>query len=97
VGRWLPLRQSAAILTDAFPAEQRGMAMGIKSGGGDRRLAGGLSGGVLTLQWRLVFLCERAVGISAPFGRSSSCARNRHDPRPTSASDCQATSPSPRA
>src|SRR5579863_5523250 len=56
---------SAAILTDAFPAHQRGMAMGI-----NQMVAivgsflGLILGGVLaTVNWRLVFLVSVPVGI----------------------------------
>src|SRR6185312_5006144 len=55
---------AAAILTDAFPANQRGMAMGINqvaAVGGS--FLGLLLGGILApLSWRAIFL------ISVPFG-----------------------------
>ncbi len=56
---------SAAILTDAFPAAERGLAMGINqiafTGGS---LVGLLLGGVLsTYWWRGVFLVSAPVGI----------------------------------
>ena len=58
------MANSAAILTDAFPSDQRGLAMGINQIG---MLAGSfvglLLGGVLAvIDWRAVFL------VSVPFG-----------------------------
>ncbi len=64
VGGGFLMANSAAILTDAFPSNERGMALGVNQiaaiGGS---LAGLLLGGVLaTVDWRLVFL------VSVPFG-----------------------------
>ncbi|HEX3999338.1 MAG TPA: MFS transporter [Pirellulales bacterium] len=55
---------SAAILTDAFPSHERGMAMGFNQVASIvGSLAGLILGGLLaTIHWRLVFL------ISVPFG-----------------------------
>ncbi len=64
VGGSLLLANSTAILTDAFPAEQRGLAMGINmvaviAG----QFIGLLVGGILAaIDWRLVFW------VSVPFG-----------------------------
>jgi EmrB/QacA subfamily drug resistance transporter len=64
VGAGFLFANSTAILTDAFPSNQRGLAMGINQiafivGG----LAGLIIGGLLaTVDWRLVFL------VSVPFG-----------------------------
>jgi len=57
---------STAIITDAFPASQRGMAMGINQifgiGGS---LIGLLVGGVLAdIHWRLIFLVSVPVGLA---------------------------------
>jgi MFS family permease len=64
VGGAFLMANSAAILTDAFPSDQRGLAMGINQIG---MLAGSfvglLLGGVLAvIDWRAVFL------VSVPFG-----------------------------
>ena len=64
VGGAMLMSNSAAILTDAFPHDQRGMALGINIVAG---LAGSfiglILGGVLAaVDWRLVFL------INVPFG-----------------------------
>jgi MFS family permease len=64
VGGALEFANSSAILTDAFPEEQRGMALGINSvaaiGGS---FVGLILGGVLApIEWHLVFL------LSVPFG-----------------------------
>jgi MFS family permease len=64
VGGAMMMANSAAILTDAFPHDQRGLALGIN---GVSLLAGSfiglILGGVLaTLHWRLVF------AINVPFG-----------------------------
>jgi len=64
VGGALLFANSSAILTDAFPADERGKAMGINgiaAVGGS--FLGLILGGVLApIEWRLVFL------VSVPFG-----------------------------
>ena len=64
VGAAFLLANSGAILTDAFPSNQRGMAMGINNIAGlSGSFLGLVLGGVLApINWRLVFL------ISVPFG-----------------------------
>ena len=64
VGGAFLMANSAAILTDAFPAEQRGFAMGVNQIGVLAGMfAGLLIGGVLAaIDWRAVFL------VSVPFG-----------------------------
>src|SRR5262249_9032040 len=64
VGAACLIANSTAILTDAFPAEQRGVALGINMVAGlGGSLVGLLLGGVLAaISWRWVFL------ISVPFG-----------------------------
>jgi MFS family permease len=64
VGASFLFSNSTAILTDAFPADQRGLAMGINQVAGILgSLAGLILGGILAaVNWRLVFL------ISVPFG-----------------------------
>src|SRR4029079_19785263 len=59
------LANSAAILTDAFPANQRGMALGINNIVGVSGMFVGLVlGGVLApIDWRLVFLISVPVGL----------------------------------
>src|SRR6201986_2582362 len=59
------LANSAAILTDAFPANQRGMALGINNIVGVSGLFIGLVlGGLLApIDWRLVFLISVPVGL----------------------------------
>lgn len=64
VGGAFLMANSSAILTDAFPADQRGLAMGIN---GVAAIAGSflglLVGGVLApIQWHYIFL------VSVPFG-----------------------------
>jgi len=64
VGAALLMANSSAILTDAFPSHQRGLAMGINNvaliaGSFIGLILGGLLGPV---EWRLVFL------VSVPFG-----------------------------
>ena len=64
VGGALLMANSAAILTDAFPPDQRGLAMGINN---VALIAGSFIGLVLggllaPIEWRLVFL------VSVPFG-----------------------------
>ncbi len=65
VGGALLMANSTAILTDAFPPEQRGLAMGVNA---IAALAGSfiglIAGGILAdLQWRLVFLVNAPVGV----------------------------------
>ncbi len=59
------LANSAAILTDAFPANQRGMALGINNIVGVSGMFIGLVlGGLLApIDWRLVFLISVPVGL----------------------------------
>ena len=59
------LANAAAIITDAFPANQRGMALGINNIVGVSGVFVGLIlGGVLApINWRLVFLISVPVGI----------------------------------
>jgi MFS family permease len=61
------LANSAAIITDAFPANQRGMALGINNIVGVSGLFIGLVlGGLLApINWRLVFLISVPVGLFA--------------------------------
>jgi MFS family permease len=64
VGGAFLFANSTALITDAFPAERRGFAMGINQ---IAAIAGSLAGlliggGLSTIDWRLVFL------VSVPFG-----------------------------
>jgi MFS family permease len=67
VGGALIFANSSAILTDAFPAHQRGLAMGVNS---IAAIAGSfiglVLGGVLApISWRLIFLVSVPVGVVA--------------------------------
>jgi MFS family permease len=64
VGAAFLIGNSAAILTDAFPSNQRGLALGINNVVGiSGQFIGLVLGGVLApIDWRLVFL------VSVPFG-----------------------------
>ena len=64
VGGAMLLANAAAILTDAFPAEHRGMALGLNQVAGiPGQFVGLLLGGLLgPVEWHLVFL------VSVPFG-----------------------------
>jgi len=64
VGAAFIIGNSAAILTDAFPEDQRGLALGINNVAGiSGSFIGLILGGVLgPIDWRLVFL------VSVPFG-----------------------------
>jgi MFS family permease len=59
------LANAAAIITDAFPANQRGMALGINNiVGVSGMFVGLLLGGLLApINWRLVFLISVPVGL----------------------------------
>jgi MFS family permease len=65
IGAAFLLANSAAILTDAFPPNQRGMALGINNIVGVSGVFVGLVlGGVLApIDWRLVFLISVPVGL----------------------------------
>src|ERR1700693_5814544 len=65
VGAAFLLANSAAILTDAFPPNQRGMALGINNIVGVSGMFVGLVlGGILApISWRLVFLISVPVGL----------------------------------
>ncbi|HEY4200279.1 MAG TPA: MFS transporter [Devosiaceae bacterium] len=64
IGAAFLLANSGAILTDAFPANQRGLALGINNIAGiSGSFIGLVLGGILAaISWRLVFL------VSVPFG-----------------------------
>ena len=65
VGAALLLANSAAILTDAFPENQRGMAIGINQVAAiSGSFLGLVLGGVLApIQWRLIFLVSVPIGL----------------------------------
>src|SRR5664280_3697282 len=65
VGAAFLLANSAAIITDAFPANQRGMALGINNIVGVSGMFVGLVlGGLLApISWRMVFLISVPVGL----------------------------------
>jgi MFS family permease len=65
VGAAFLLANSAAILTDAFPANQRGMALGINNiVGVSGTFIGLVLGGLLApIDWRLVFLISVPIGL----------------------------------
>ncbi len=66
VGSGFLLSNSAAILTDAFPANQRGRALGINQIAGIAgSFIGLIVGGILAaINWRLVFIVSVPVGIA---------------------------------
>jgi MFS family permease len=65
VGAAFLVANSAAILTDAFPPDQRGPALGISNVAGiSGSFIGLVVGGVLApIDWRLIFLVSVPVGI----------------------------------
>jgi len=65
VGGAMLMANSPAILTDAFPYNQRGMAMGINQVAGvSGQFIGLILGGVLAaVNWRLVFIVSVPIGI----------------------------------
>jgi MFS family permease len=65
VGAAFLLANSSAILTDAFPENQRGMALGINQVAGISGVFIGLVlGGLLgPIQWRLIFLVSVPIGL----------------------------------
>jgi MFS family permease len=67
VGAAMLIANSAAILTDAFPANQRGMALGINQAAAfSGSFLGLVLGGVLApINWRLIFLVSVPIGLFA--------------------------------
>ena len=67
IGAAMLMANSAAILTDAFPATQRGMAMGINQAAAfSGTFIGLVLGGVLApINWRLIFLVSVPIGLFA--------------------------------
>src|SRR5579884_1905227 len=65
VGASFLFANSAAILTDAFPADQRGFGLGINQIAAIAgSVAGLILGGILaSLNWRLVFLVNAPIGL----------------------------------
>ena len=92
------LANAAAIITDAFPANQRGMALGINNIVGVSGMFVGLVlGGLLApIDWRLVFLISVPVGL---FGTVWAYLKLRgaEHAAPRARSTGGATSPSPSA
>src|ERR1039458_9399926 len=84
VGSAFLMANSSAILTDAFPEHQRGMALGINQVAG---ISGSFIGLVLgdllsPIEWRLIFLVSVPVGL---FGTVWAYLKLREVPRHTKA------------
>ncbi len=84
VGAALLIANSAAIITDAFPEDQRGMALGINQVAGiSGSFIGLVLGGVLApIQWRLIFLVSVPIGL---FGTVWAYRKLREVPRRSTA------------
>ncbi len=67
VGAAMLMANSAAILTDAFPEDQRGLALGVNQAAAfSGSFIGLILGGILApINWRLVFLVSVPVGLFA--------------------------------
>jgi len=67
VGAAMLMANSAAILTDAFPETQRGMAMGVNQAAAfSGSFIGLILGGILApTNWRLIFLVSVPIGLFA--------------------------------
>jgi MFS family permease len=65
VGGAMLMANSAAILTDAFPTEQRGMALGVNQIAGlSGQFLGLVAGGLLaTVDWRAIFWVNVPIGV----------------------------------
>ena len=65
IGGAMLMANAPAILTDAFPSDQRGMAMGINQIAGiSGQFVGLILGGVLAaVDWRLVFIVSVPIGV----------------------------------
>ncbi len=84
VGAAMLIANSSAILTDAFPENQRGMALGINQVAGlSGSFIGLILGGVLApIQWRLIFLVSVPIGL---FGTVWAYRKLREVPRRSTA------------
>ena len=80
VGAAILIANSSAILTDAFPEHQRGMALGINQIAGiSGSFIGLVLGGILApIQWRLIFVVSVPIGI---FGTVWAYAKLKEIPR----------------
>ncbi len=81
------MANAPAILTDAFPSNQRGTAMGINQVAGISGMFIGLIlGGILAaVDWRLVFIVSVPIGIIGTIWSYLSLSEHRHpDARPGS-------------
>jgi EmrB/QacA subfamily drug resistance transporter len=67
VGAAMLMANSAAILTDAFPENQRGMALGVNQAAAfSGSFIGLILGGILApINWRLIFLVSVPIGLFA--------------------------------
>ncbi|RFU38080.1 MFS transporter [Actinomadura logoneensis] len=65
IGGAMLMANSAAILTDAFPSDRRGMAMGVNQVAGIAgSFLGLVAGGLLSeVSWRLVFFASAPIGV----------------------------------
>src|ERR1700691_6270171 len=65
VGAAFLIANSSAILTDAFPEDQRGMALGINQVAGiSGSFIGLILGGILApIEWRLIFIVSVPIGL----------------------------------
>jgi MFS family permease len=84
VGAAFLIANASAILTDAFPPDQRGMAIGINQVAGiSGTFIGLVLGGILgPIQWRLIFLVSVPVGL---FGTVWAYRKLREVPRRSTA------------
>ena len=82
LGGSMLMANSAAILTDAFPAGKRGMALGVNQIAGiSGQFVGLLLGGLLAaVDWRLVFWVNVPIGIVRHHLVLPEPARDRHHP-----------------
>ena len=84
VGSAMLIANSAAILTDAFPENQRGTALGINQVAGiSGSFIGLVLGGILApIEWRLIFLVSVPIGL---FGTVWAYKKLREVPRRSNA------------
>ena len=98
IGGSMLMANSAAILTDAFPADQRGFALGINQVAAlAGQFIGLVAGGLLAaIDWRAVFWVNVPVGVFGTLWAYLQAARQRASGT-AGASTGGATSPSPSA
>ena len=95
VGAAFLFANAAALVTDAFPREQLGLAMGTNTMVAAVGLVLGpvLGGALVSISWHWVFWFNVPLALPAPRG-ATACSTSSRGPTPTAGSTCSAPRPS---